>query len=96
MHYIDQLCEEEINLLDERISSTAQLTREIANLIKDTQVVRSSLELAVEFSNRKQYADAYRCLLHSLNYIININQQILDKVTSVESIINISDDNQET
>lgn len=87
MNEIDQLCEEEITLLDERISSFAHISLDISNLIKDTSVVRASLELAQEYSNRKEYANAYRSILHSMSYIIHIHEQILNKYDSLENVI---------
>lgn len=88
MNEIDQLCEEEIALLDERISSTADIAAQISNLIKDTAVVRSSLELAQHYLNRKQYSNAYRSLLHSMSYIIHIHQEILNKYSSIQNVNN--------
>ena len=86
MNEIDQLCDEEITLLDDRISSTADVAAQITNLFKDTSIVTASLELSREYLNRKEYAKAYQSLLHSMSYVIHIHQEILNKYSSIKNV----------
>lgn len=92
MNEIDQICDQEIALLNERISSADNLRIDVSNLIKETYIVRASLDLASEYANRDNYVEAYRSMLNALSYLININQQIIDKYSDILSIVKNSDE----
>lgn len=84
MNYIDQLADEEINLLNQKIETATELYKEIFVLFKDTKSVSSSLQLANQYIQEKDYANAYRSFLHSLNYLIHINEQLMEKYFSLQ------------
>lgn len=95
MNYIDQLADEEILLLNAQVENATQTYREISLLFKDTSSISNSLELANDYINRKDYANAYRCFLHSLTYLIQINEQVMEKYSTLQNILSKSDDAQE-
>ena len=91
---IDQLCQDEIDDLQSRINSADLLSVDLKNLFKDTQIVRSHLDTAQEFANRKEYTNAYKSLLNSMSKLIYINQQIIDKYSSFVGLMKDSDGSQ--
>jgi hypothetical protein len=84
---IDQMCEEELQALNNRINTTDSISLDIKNLIKDTYSVRASLDSAQEYSNRKQYVNAYKALLNSMSQLININKEILEKYSTLSNVM---------
>lgn len=93
MESIDSLCDEEIQILNHKILSSEQITKEISLLFKDVHIVRSSLDLASEYINRKEYTSAYKSMLHSLSYLIHIHEQLLQKYTEAQNVIKDFNDN---
>jgi hypothetical protein len=92
MNYIDQLTNEEISLLDTKIEQSDSIYKDISSLFKDTNSISNSLALANNFINHKDYANAYRCFLHSLNYLVSINEQIMEKYFFLQNTISESND----
>jgi hypothetical protein len=84
---IDQLYQSEIDLLNNKISSFTDLSFNIKNLFKQTQGVRSSLDLAQEYVNRKDYINGYKCLLHSISLLVNINEDVLSQYSQMSMIL---------
>jgi hypothetical protein len=84
---IDQMCEEELQALNNRINATDSISLDIKNLIKDTYFVKASLDTAQEYSNRKEYINAYKSLLNSMSKLININKEILEKYSSLSNVL---------
>jgi hypothetical protein len=84
---IDQLYQNEIDLLNDKISSFTELSFNINNLFKQTQIVRNSLDLAQDYVNRKDYINGYKCLLHSISNLVNINEDILSKYSEMSIIL---------
>lgn len=91
---IDQMCDEELQTLNDRINATDSISIDIKNLIKDTYSVRASLDAAHEFSNRKEYVSAYKSLLNSMSKLILINEQILQKYSSLINLLKDQDGSQ--
>lgn len=91
---IDQLCQQEIDDLKSRIESADSLSLDLKNLFRDTQIVRVNLDTAQEFANRKEYTKAYKALLESMSKLIYINQQIIDKYSSLVGLIKDSNGSQ--
>jgi hypothetical protein len=87
MQDTDTICEEEINLLNRKINYSSQFTNEISSLFKDFQIIKSSLDLFSDYINRKEYMEAYKTIVSSLTYAININEQILEKYTELQNLI---------
>lgn len=85
--YIDQMCDEEIQALNQRINTADSISLEIKSLIEDTYLIRSSLTSAQEYANRKDYTKAYKSLLNSMSKLIDINQQILEKYSSLSDLL---------
>jgi hypothetical protein len=79
MEHIDQLVQEELARLDDRISTLSTVPQYILNLFEDSFHVRSLLDSAQEYYNRKDYTSAYKALLTALSFLVDINKQILDK-----------------
>ncbi len=79
MDNLDELVQQEYALLDERISNVTSVSQDISNLFKDSFHVKTILDLSQEFYNRQDYVNAYSSLLKALSYLIQINQQILEK-----------------
>ena len=84
---IDQLYQDEIDLLNDRISTFTDLSLNINNLFKQTQIVRNSLDLAQEYVNRKDYINGYKCLLHSISTLVTINEDVLSKYSDMSIIL---------
>ena len=84
---IDQLYQDEIDLLNNRISTFTDLSLNINNLFKQTQIVRNSLDLAQDYVNRKDYINGYKCLLHSISTLVEINQDVLSKYSDMSIIL---------
>jgi hypothetical protein len=84
---IDQLYQNEIDLLNDKISSFTELSFNINDLFKQTQIVRNSLDLAQDYVNRKDYINGYKCLLHSISNLVNINEDILSKYSEMSIIL---------
>ena len=84
---IDQLYQNEIDLLNDKISSFTELSFNINDLFKQTQIVRNSLDLAQDYVNRKDYINGYKCLLHSIANLVNINEDILSKYSEMSIIL---------
>ena len=84
---IDQLYQDEIDLLNDRISTFTDLSLNINNLFKQTQIVRNSLDLAQDYVNRKDYINGYKCLLHSISTLVEINQDVLSKYSDMSIIL---------
>ena len=94
MEYIDHLVDQELLILDDRISNINLVSQEISILFKQSFDVKSTLDSAQEYYNRKDYANAYKMLLTSLSSLININQSILQKYeTYINTAKDISDTN---
>lgn len=84
MNYIDQLADEEIDLLNQKVESATEIYKDIFLIFKDTNSVSSSLQLANQYIQEKDYANAYRAFLYSLNYLIHINEQLMEKYFSLQ------------
>ena len=91
---IDQLYQNEIDLLNDRISTFTDLSLNINNLFKQTQIVRNSLDLAQEYVNRKDYINGYKCLLHSISTLVAINEDVLSKYSDMSIILKDSNGSQ--
>jgi hypothetical protein len=91
---IDQLYQDEIDLLNNRISTFTDLSLNINNLFKQTQIVRNSLDLAQDYVNRKDYINGYKCLLHSISTLVGINQDVLSKYSDMSIILKDSNGSQ--
>lgn len=91
---IDQLYQDEIDLLNNRISTFTEFSLNINNLFKQTQGVRSSLDLAQEYVNRKDYINGYKSLLHSISLLVNINEDILSQYSEMSIILKDSNGSQ--
>ena len=91
---IDQLYQDEIDLLNNRISTFTEFSLNINNLFKQTQGVRSSLDLAQEYVNRKDYINGYKSLLHSISLLVNINEDILSQYSERSIILKDSNGSQ--
>ena len=91
---IDQMCQDEIDSLNSRVSAADNLSVDIKNLFKDTQIVKSHLDIAQQHANRKDYPNAYRSLLNSMSKLIIINQEIIDKYSSIVGLLKVSDGSQ--
>jgi len=88
---IDQLVDEEILTLEIKVDKVTDVYKEVSLLFKDTISAVASLELANEYINRKDYINAYKCFLHSLTSLININEKIMEKYSFIKD--NIGDFN---
>jgi hypothetical protein len=91
---IDQLYQNEIDLLNDRISSFTDLSLNLNNLFKQTQAVRNSLDLAQNYVNSKDYINGYKCLLHSISLLVNINQDVLSNYSEMSIILKDSNGSQ--
>jgi hypothetical protein len=91
---IDQLYQNEIDLLNDRISTFTEFSFNINNLFKQTQGVRSSLDLAQEYVNHKDYINGYKCLLHSISLLVNINEDVLSQYSEMSIILKDSNGSQ--
>jgi hypothetical protein len=91
LSFIDQLVDEEIALLNAKISDSSYLYKDLISLFNQTQSVSSSLTLANEYLSNKDYINAYKAFLHSLNYLTYINEQILEKYISVQQVLKNND-----
>ena len=91
---IDQLYQNEIDLLNDRISTFTEFSFNINNLFKQTQGVRTSLDLAQEYVNSKDYINGYKSLLHSISLLVNINQDILSQYSEMSIILKDSNGSQ--
>ena len=91
---IDQLYQDEIDLLNDRISTFTDLSLNINNLFKQTQIVRNSLDLAQDYVNRKDYINGYKCLLHSISTLVTINEDVLSKYSDMSIVLKDSNGTQ--
>jgi|LakMenE18May11ns_1017448.scaffolds.fasta_scaffold9950806_8 hypothetical protein len=91
---IDQLYQNEIDLLNDRISTFTEFSFNINNLFKQTQGVRNSLDLAQEYVNGKDYINGYKSLLHSISLLVNINEDILSQYSQMSIILKDSNGSQ--
>lgn len=91
---IDQLYQDEIDLLNDRISTFTEFSFNINNLFKQTQGVRNSLDLAQEYVNSKDYINGYKSLLHSISLLVNINEDILSQYSQMSIILKDSNGSQ--
>ena len=91
---IDQLYQNEIDLLNDRISTFTEFSFNINNLFKQTQGVRNSLDLAQEYVNSKDYINGYKSLLHSISLLVNINEDILSQYSEMSIILKDSNGSQ--
>jgi hypothetical protein len=91
---IDQLYQNEIDLLNDRISTFTEFSFNINNLFKQTQGVRNSLDLAQEYVNSKDYINGYKSLLHSISLLVNINEDILSQYSQMSIILKDSNGSQ--
>lgn len=92
MNYIDQLADEELGLLNSKIANASQVYNEISLLFKDTNTISTSLQLANQYIQNKDYANAYRCFIHSLNYFVHINEQLMEKYSFLQQSLSESND----
>jgi hypothetical protein len=91
---IDQLYQDEIDLLNDRISTFTEFSFNINNLFKQTQGVRNSLDLAQEYVNSKDYINGYKSLLHSISLLVNINEDIISQYSQMSIILKDSNGSQ--
>lgn len=95
MNYIDQLVDEEISSINSKVENATQIYNDISLLFKDTNTISSSLQLANQYIQNKDYANAYRCFIHSLNYFIHINDQLIEKYLFLQQSLSESNDSKE-
>jgi hypothetical protein len=86
--------QDEIDLLNDRISTFTEFSFNINNLFKQTQGVRNSLDLAQEYVNSKDYINGYKSLLHSISLLVNINEDILSQYSQMSIILKDSNGSQ--
>ena len=88
----DQFLEQEIDLLNARISSADLVLTEFADLIDAVALVKSKMDLSKEYMNRNNPVLAYKAMLDSLQNLISVNQNILDRILTLKKTVISSDD----
>lgn len=88
----DQFLEQEIDLLNARISSADLVLTEFADLIDAVALVKSKMDLSKEYMNRNNPVLAYKAMLDSLQQLISVNQNILDRILTLKKTVILSDD----
>lgn len=88
----EEFLEQEINLLNARISSADLVLTEFADLIDALSLAKSKMDLSKEYMNRNNTVLAYKAMLDSVQQLISINQNMLDRILKLKKVAINSDD----